>query len=50
MLRLDISSWWRIIIPKMQRNYDFIFKVVFVGPSGVGKTALLQRYADDVFE
>lgn len=34
----------------MQRNYDFIFKVVLVGPSGVGKTALLRRYADDAFD
>ncbi len=33
----------------MQRNYDFIFKIVLVGPSGVGKTALLRRYADDLF-
>lgn len=34
----------------MQRNYDYILKIVFVGPSGVGKTALLRRYADDYFE
>lgn len=33
----------------MQRNYDFVFKVVFLGPSGVGKSALLKRYADDTF-
>lgn len=34
----------------MQRNYDYILKVCFIGESSVGKTALLKRYADDVFE
>jgi len=34
----------------MQRNYDFVFKVVLVGPSNTGKTALLLRFADDQFE
>jgi GTPase SAR1 family protein len=34
----------------MQRNYDFVFKVVLLGPSATGKTALLKRYADDQFE
>jgi GTPase SAR1 family protein len=33
----------------MQRDYDFIFKVCLLGSSGVGKTALLKRYADDHF-
>jgi GTPase SAR1 family protein len=31
----------------MQRAYDYTFKVMLVGPSGAGKTALLKRYADD---
>ena len=34
----------------MQRSYDYIFKVCFLGQAGVGKTALMRRYADDSFE
>jgi GTPase SAR1 family protein len=34
----------------MQRNYDFVFKIVLLGPSCTGKTALLHRFADDQFE
>lgn len=33
----------------MQRNYDYIFKVCFLGQAAVGKTALMRRYADDSF-
>jgi len=34
----------------MQRNYDYIFKICFIGQAAVGKTALMRRYADDSFE
>ena len=33
----------------MQRNYDHIFKVIIIGSSSVGKTALLRRFADNEF-
>jgi small GTP-binding protein len=30
-------------------NFDFIFKIIIVGNSGVGKTCLLERLVDDRF-
>lgn len=34
----------------MLRDYDYLFKIVIVGNSSVGKSALLRRFADDTFE
>ncbi|KAF8894794.1 GTPase [Infundibulicybe gibba] len=33
-----------------ESNYDYIFKVVFVGDTGAGKTNLLSRFAHDKFD
>jgi Ras-related protein Rab-1A len=33
----------------MSREYDYLFKLVIVGNSGVGKSSVLLRYADDMF-
>ena len=33
----------------MIRDYDYLFKIVIVGNSSVGKSALLRRFADDTF-
>lgn len=33
----------------MAADYDFLFKVLFVGDSGVGKSALLRRFCDNEY-
>lgn len=31
------------------KDYDYLFKIVIVGDSGVGKSSVLLRFAEDTF-
>lgn len=33
----------------MSVNYDYLFKILLVGDSGVGKSAILSRYVDEIY-
>jgi len=32
---------------KRNKEYDYLFKLVIIGNSGVGKSSILLRYSDD---
>ena len=36
--------------PKKSSNYQYIFKLILIGSSGVGKSCILQRYMKHTFE
>uniref|UniRef100_A0A6I8SYK9 small monomeric GTPase n=1 Tax=Xenopus tropicalis TaxID=8364 RepID=A0A6I8SYK9_XENTR len=33
----------------MAKTYDYLFKLVLIGDSGVGKTCVLFRFSEDAF-
>lgn len=37
------------IISSMAKTYDYLFKLLLIGDSGVGKTCVLFRFSEDAF-
>ena len=37
------------LIVKMAKTYDYLFKLLLIGDSGVGKTCVLFRFSEDAF-
>lgn len=35
--------------PAMNPEYDYLFKIVLVGDSGVGKSSIVKRYEEEIF-
>lgn len=38
-----------VVIPSMAKTYDYLFKLLLIGDSGVGKTCVLFRFSEDAF-
>uniref|UniRef100_A0A8C5JJE4 small monomeric GTPase n=1 Tax=Junco hyemalis TaxID=40217 RepID=A0A8C5JJE4_JUNHY len=45
-----MSVWWAGPMPtNMAKTYDYLFKLLLIGDSGVGKTCALFRFSEDAF-
>jgi len=51
LLSIEYNFKYNLIMKKQNANkqYDYTFKIVLIGDSGVGKSCILLRWADDQF-
>ena len=44
----EVSRSSRLL--KYEEDYEYLFKILIIGDSNCGKTKILHRYCNDVFE
>jgi hypothetical protein len=44
-----MQIYWFVKFLKMAKTYDYLFKLLLIGDSGVGKTCILFRFSEDAF-
>lgn len=45
-----MGVWWAgLVSTNMAKTYDYLFKLLLIGDSGVGKTCALFRFSEDAF-
>ena len=43
------STNYQLSTSRMGAEYDYLFKLIIIGDSGIGKSCLLNRFSDDVY-
>ena len=44
---ISLNAAYDTFVFRMSKNYDYLFKVLLCGDSGVGKTCLLCQFVDN---
>lgn len=51
LIKLDFRLFFRYVLYKMNcEDYDYLFKLLLIGDSGIGKSCLLMKYVDNIYQ